>query len=235
MTFTKASFVAILAALSIAAANPINPAGHEERSLFNVNPGVTKRTLFNIKDIKDKKHQEFLKDAQKEAVEIAATALKHMDDEKYENYLKRWFGDADNVKDDVKGVLTNFVGDNKKGEGSTVLGDVNVWQEDYWKPKGQDKMFCDIEKDGRKGTAYYTPKAKKDKKPGMHFCDKFFERKDRKEYLKDDCKSIGNIIDTEHTTRSYRGSNVLHEFMHFEKVGKAQYVFGDNDATRNIN
>jgi hypothetical protein len=210
---------AVLATLSLTTANPTNSAGVEARNLFQVEPDLVKRTLFDVTDIKDKNHQKFLQDAQKEAVDIAGIALKHMNEDKYKDILGRWFGTESNIKDDVTGVLTNFVGDNKNSEGSSVLGDVKVLTQDYWVDPKTGEKFCDRKSNGKTGTAYFK---NKDGKPAMHYCDKFYERKSKADYLANNCASISNHIDTSTTTRQYRGANVLHEFMHYQKVGKAQ-------------
>lgn len=210
----------ILMTLRLGDATPILSASHSSRALFHLNPTLDKRTLFNVVDISDQGQQTFLQEAQKEAVDIAGIALKYMDDPAYADYLYRWFGTHEDVHDNVQGVFTNFLGGNENSEGSIVLGEVTVWQDDYWIPKNGDTPFCTREKDGRTGTAYYSPR---DDKPAMHYCDKFFERKGKADYLANDCASIANHIDTTTTTRAYRGADVLHEFMHFEKVGKAQY------------
>jgi hypothetical protein len=222
MVVIKAVAYAVLSLFILSTANPIRPSNVEARNLFQIEPSHAKRTLFNVDNISSEDQRTFLRDAQKEAVDIADVALRYMDDPKYADFRKRWFGVGDDVNDDIRGVLTNFVGDNKNGEGSIVLGDVKVWQSDYWL---KDPLYCDrTNKDGKTGTAYYTPTNKNHAGPSMHYCDKFYTRKSKQDYLANNCGSIATHIDTDTTTRMYRGANVMHEFMHFEKVGAAQYV-----------
>ena len=210
---------------SLVAATPIHPDDVQGRDLFKVSPGLDKRTLFNVEHIESAERRKFLQDAQKEAVDIAVVALKNFDNPKYRGYLTAWFGrdpkgHPGEVDDDVRGVLTNFVGDNANGEGSVVLSGVTVWQDDYLpvRPKWCDK----IDKEGRSATAYYSPTRKGGLGPSMHYCDKFFDRKNKADFLANNCASIANHIDTATTTRQYRGANVLHEFMHYGKVSEGQ-------------
>jgi hypothetical protein len=223
MAVIKTVICALLSLSTLTIANPI-PTDVESRDLFQIEPVNIKRSLFNVDNIKADKDKKYLQEALKEAVDIAGIALKFMDDPKYSSFLSKWFGSDETAADDVRGVLTNFVGDNHNGEGSSVLGEVKVWQEDYWK-RPPETPFCDRKgAGGRSPTAYYTKTTKTHAGHSMHYCPKFFERKSKADYLADSCKAIASHIDTDTTTRMYRGANVLHEFMHYEKVGKAQYV-----------
>jgi hypothetical protein len=146
MTLIKALLFVLLPLSSFTAATPINFDDVEARDLFQVNPSLEKRTLFNLENIQSDEQIKLLPDAQKEAVDIAAVALKHFDDSKHASYLAAWFGPdregwpVREVEDDVRGVLTNFVGDNANGEGSVVLGSAKVWQDNYLR---QDPKFCE--------------------------------------------------------------------------------------------
>jgi len=226
MTLAKTMFFVALSLSSLTTATPIKSNDVEARTLFQVNPGLEKRDLFNVENIKSDEQKKYLLDAQKEAVDIAGVALKNFDNPKYKDYLAAWFGTdrpgwpEGEVEDDVRGVLTNFVGANVNGEGSSVLSGVKVWQDDYL--RRDDPKYCAVVKDGKTATAYYSRTRKGGLGPSMHYCDKFFDRKSKADYLKDDCKSVASHIDTDTTTRQYRGANVLHEFMHYEKVGEAQ-------------
>jgi hypothetical protein len=228
MTLIKTLLLVVLPLSSLTAATPVNFYDVDARDLFQVNPSLDKRTLFNVENIESDERKKYLKDAQKEAVDIAGVALKHFDDPKYASYLTAWFGPdrpgwpMGEVEDDVRGVLTNFVGENINGEGSVVLSGVKVWQDDYLR-QGQPVQYCDqVNKDGKSPTAYYSRTRKGGLGPSMHFCEKFFNRKSKADYLADNCKSIANHIDTATTTRQYRGANVLHEFMHYGKVSEGQ-------------
>lgn len=227
LSHTMATFkylvVAVVAISGISQATPI-PDGNldilsgldaslDKRSLFSVDgvieSSINKRTIFNVGDLNDKAQEDALKQAQKDAVAVAAMALDKMDSEAHKDKLTRWFGEWPETHDKVEKVLKNFVGDNKDGEGARVLGDVKVWKDDYWKIKGTP--FCDITTpDGKTGTAYYKEKSGD---PGMHYCPKFFDRKKASDYIRDDCSHIANHIDTTTITRAFQGANVLHEFM----------------------
>jgi hypothetical protein len=225
MTLIKRLLLVLLPLSGLTAATPIKSNDVEARDLFQVNPSLDKRTLFNVENIQSDEQKKYLQDAQKEAVDIAAVALEKFDDPKYAGYLAAWFGPdregwpMGEVEDDVRGVLTNFVGGNANGEGSVVLGDVKVWQDDYLP---LDPKFCDQERDGKTPTAYYSRTRKGGLGPSMHYCDKFFNRKSKADYLANNCGSIANPINTDTTTRQYRGANVLHEFMHYGKVSEGQ-------------
>jgi hypothetical protein len=206
----------LVATFGLTTANPTQSSGVGARNLFQIEPDVMKRALYDVSNIKDNNRKKFLQDAQKEAVDIAGIALKHMNDDPYKDLIDHWFGTAKNIKADIKGVLENFVADNKNSEGASVLGQVRVHNDDYW---AMTPKFCDRTQNGRTGTAYFKPK---DRKPGMHFCDQFYQRKSKADYLANNCALISSHIDTDTTTRMYRGANVLHEFMHFSEVGKKQ-------------
>ena len=108
------------------------------------------------------------------------------------------------------------------GEGSVLLGDVKVWQDDYSVDKKTATKHCDfVNPEGKTAVAYYK---KRKGNPDMHYCYKFFTRKGKEEFLKNACASIANHIDTATTTRQYRGANIHHEFMHYPRVGQQQYV-----------
>lgn len=225
MTLIKTLLLVVLPLSSLAAATPVKFDDVEARALFQFNPSLDKRTLFNVEDIKSDDQKKFLQDAQKEAVDIAAVALSNFDNPKYAGYLAAWFGPdregslPGEVEDDVRGVLTNFVGANENGEGASILNGVTVWQDDFLP---LDPKFCDRVKDGKTATAYYSRTRKGGLGPSMHYCDKFFDRKSKADYLANNCAGIASHIDTDTTTRQYRGANVLHEFMHFGKVSEGQ-------------
>jgi len=178
---------------------------------------LVKRTFYNLDDVKKADRRKFLEEAHKEAVDMARTALLHMKDKKYKHILRTWFGDRHDAGSKVEKVLKAYVGDNKKSQGSTVLSQVKVWDDDYNKNKAGTR-FCDIvDENGKKGLAYFKFK---NGEPAMHFCDRFFERKGKADFLKNKCGSIAEHINTDSTTRKYRGANVFHEFMHFPQVGE---------------
>lgn len=223
MTSVKYTLYAILVAASLTFANPITPPGsHVESSL-----SLLKRDQFKLDDIEDDRRQEFLRNAQMEAVEIASLVLKKMDDTKYKPLLEGWFGthDKDMRAKHVRGVLKNVVGDveDSDGLGSLSLGLVKVYQEDFWVP--DDVLFCDINRDGKTGTAYFYAKETNDPEkpePTMHFCDKFFDKRIGKDKYLEGCSKFGNRINTNDIGRQFRGANVFHELMHYWEVGKKQ-------------
>ncbi|OJD34107.1 peptidase m35 [Diplodia corticola] len=218
MSLLKSVMLGALALSQFTQAYPAPDQGLEARKLYQVEDaisGLERRKLFNVDDISNDDHKKALKTGLKDAVEVASTALDKMDDEKYKSYLSAWFGDDDNHRDTVRQVYKNFVGSNHNKEGADVLGNVIVHNDDYHEINGQ--KFCSINNNGKTGTAYYKVK---DKKPGMHFCPKFFERKSKDEYIKDKCAGIAQHINTGSIGRVFQGANVLHEFMHYSKVGK---------------
>jgi hypothetical protein len=212
MLYAKYILGSILVTASRSLANPL---GHSARSHLQAGHTLSKRTLYDVDDLTDEGRRTFLRDAQKEAVDVAKTALDFFDDPRYADILPGWFGNTEGGADDARGVLTNFVGANDNGEGAVFLSDVKVWQDDYHQIDGVN--FCDINQNGRTGTAYFK---RRGGRPGMHFCDKAFGRLGTTEFLAAHC-GIDRIT-TDNTTRAFRGSNVLHEFMHFPKVGRAQ-------------
>jgi hypothetical protein len=205
-----------IAFIAVAHAAPTNQSSE-------IQHGLARRELFNVDDISVEADKKFLREAQKEAVEIPDTVLKNMDKPKYQEVRKRWFGTGSNVQDDVRGVCTNFVGLNIADEGAAILSEVNVWHDDYWIDRASGKRFCDrTNAQGKTPVAYYKPR---NKQPGMHYCDKFFKRQGRQEYLRLEekkCPQVGRQINTATTGGLYRGANVLHEFMHVPKVGPLQ-------------
>ncbi|KAF2676249.1 hypothetical protein K458DRAFT_352043 [Lentithecium fluviatile CBS 122367] len=153
-----------------------------------------------------------------------------MDDDKHKPKLEFWFGDQhsdDNGRETIRQVYKNFVGDNTDGTGSGTNGNVFVFTEDYWKPTdaqipgvGADgtKPYCTLEKDGKTGTAYF--KRTDDKKPAMHFCDKVWDRTDLATLTADSCSKLGDHVSTAAWTKNFIGANVLHEYMHYPRIGK---------------
>ncbi|KAH8726003.1 hypothetical protein GQ44DRAFT_771584 [Phaeosphaeriaceae sp. PMI808] len=173
----------------------------------SLNPvGVVKRALYNLDDLSDQSHKDKLTQGLKDAVTVAAKALEKMDDDKYKPKLEYWFGDKnsdDNGRETIRQVYKNFVGENTDGTGSGMNGGVFVFTDDYWKPTdaqipgvGADGTipFCNIDKDGKTGTAYF--KRTDDKKPAMHFCDKVWERTDLASLTADSCSKLGSVIST---------------------------------------
>ncbi|OJD32239.1 uncharacterized protein BKCO1_4000090 [Diplodia corticola] len=200
--------------------NGTNTTHLQARKLFqladgHVSDGIEKRAMFNVDQITDEGKQKALTQGLKDAVEIAKVTLDKMDKDRHADKIKAWFGEGDGYYELVQQVFRNFVGDNDDHEGADVLGNVIVHQDDYNNDLGSP--FCSIVKpDGKRGTAYYK---KKDGKPGMHFCDRYYERQDAEAYLADKCSGIPTKLDTDHIGRAFQGANVLHEFMHYPKVG----------------
>ena len=143
-----------------------------------------------------------------------------MDDDAHKDKLEYWFGEKSGAdeKEIIRQVYMNFVGDNSDGTGSATNGLVLVFSDDYWKPTNTEidigdgnTPFCSLEKDGKTGAAYY--RRTSDKKPGMHYCDKVFERSDLATLTADGCSKLGEHISTSVWTKNFIGANVLHEFM----------------------
>ena len=183
---------------------------------------MAKRSLYNLDDISDQDHKDKLNQGLKDAVTIVAKLLEKMDDPKHTDKLEGWFGSEqsdDNARATIKNVFTNFVGSNTDGTGADVLGDVHVYQDDYWKPTGKqlpglgdgNTPFCSLSKNGKTGTAYY--RVQSDKTPGMHYCDKVWSRGDLAALTADGCSNLGTVMDAELMTKKFIGANVLHEFM----------------------
>lgn len=179
--------------------------------------------MFDVSDIPEKDRKDKLTQGLKDAVTIVGAALGKngqdgMDSEKHKDKLERWFGDKNSdekARDKIRKVYENFYGENKDGTGADVLGKVRVLKDDYWSPKapiGNGKTpFCQVEKNGKSGTAYTKPYKKI---PSMHFCDKVFDRKNQlSDLIKDKCASLGSVMDTDRMGKSFPGFAVLHEFM----------------------
>ncbi|CAI6277877.1 unnamed protein product [Periconia digitata] len=223
-TFTNQA-LAVFAISSLVQAHP--QGGFHSTS---ANPAlVTKRKLYNLDQISDQDQKDKLTQGLKDAVTIAAKVLEKMDDSAHESKWEYWFGPKSDSesREKIRNVFKNFVGDNKDGTGADINGDVLVFPDDYWTPSKKEigdgntdgnTPFCSIDINGKTGTAYYKPT--QDKKPGMHYCDKVWDRKNLKTLLEDNCKALGNHISTVLWTKQFIGANVLHEFMHYPKVGK---------------
>ncbi|EUC43262.1 hypothetical protein COCMIDRAFT_7299 [Bipolaris oryzae ATCC 44560] len=189
---------------------------------------AVKRALYNLDAVSDQDHKDKLTQGLKDAITIAAKTLEKMDDEQHLDKLEYWFGDQHsdaNGREQIRQVYKNFVGENTDGTGADVNGDVIVDDTDYWKPKaGQapnadgQTPFCSLEQDGKTGTAYF--KRHSDKKPGMHFCDKVWSRDNLAGLLADDCSALSGQVSTATWSKNFIGSNVLHEFMHYPKIGQ---------------
>jgi hypothetical protein len=181
-----------------------------------------KRALYNLDDISTQDQKNKLTQGLRDAVKVAAQTLEKMDSDKYKPRLEFWFGDQhsdSNARETIRQVYKNLVGDNDDGTGSDVNGNVVVYGDDYWKPTdaqfpgvGADgtKPYCDLKKDGKSGAAYYK---KNQKKPGMHFCDKVFDRTNLTTLLGGSCELLGDYISTKYWTKQFIGANVLHEYM----------------------
>jgi hypothetical protein len=183
---------------------------------------VVKRALYNLDNISDQSQKDKLTQGLKDAVTITAKVLEKMDDDAHKDKLAYWFGDkksGDGDREIIRQVLTNFVGDNPDGTGSDKNGQVLVFSDDYWKPTDREipgvgdgnTPYCSLEKDGKKGAAYYKRTA--DKKPGMHYCDKVYDRANLETLTNDDCAKLGDHISTAAWTKNFIGGNILHEFM----------------------
>ncbi|KAF2853096.1 hypothetical protein T440DRAFT_505976 [Plenodomus tracheiphilus IPT5] len=213
------------AVLTVAHAHP--QGGPQSRS---PNPAwLVKRELYDLNDITDTGRKDKLTQGLKDAVTIAAKALEKMNDDTHKPKLEYWFGDQhsnDEARTKVQGVLKNFVGDNTDGTGAPTVGKVTVYNGDYWKPTAKEipgvgdgtTGFCSLEKDGKTGAAYF--KRDDNKKPAMHYCDKVFDRTDLATLTADGCSKLGEHISTAVWTKNFIGANVLHEFMHYPRVGK---------------
>jgi hypothetical protein len=137
-----------------------------------------------------------------------------MDDDKHKDKLEFWFGKEhsdDDARKAIKSVFEKFAGDDGDEDGLDDTGKVKVYAEDYYKIKGNES--CSIKtKGGKTGTAYYKTKGLL-KKPGMHFCDKVFERADLSTLKSDGCKALGDRVSTTAWTKNFVGANVLYEYM----------------------
>ncbi|KKY27152.1 hypothetical protein UCDDS831_g00897 [Diplodia seriata] len=168
---------------------------------------------------------EVLRQGLKDAIEVARVVVDNMDKDRHKDKVEAWFGKKDgvNYEQDVAKVFKNMVGKNHHHEGADVLGQLIVYPDDYWFVKQFKKNFCDVNNNGKTGTAYY--KLRDGQYHGMHYCDKFFTRLSLKDYtdqyLKDDCANMADHIDTDHIGRKFQGANVLHGVMHFPLVGAA--------------
>jgi hypothetical protein len=72
-------------------------------------------------------------------------------------------------------------------------------------------LFCSLEKDGKKGAAYY--RRTDNRKPGMHFCDTVYKRGNLEALTSNKCAKLADHISTATWTKNFIGANVLHEFM----------------------
>lgn len=189
----------------------------------SLNPAwVVKRSLYNLDKISDQSQKDKLTQGLKDAVTIAAKTLEKMDDDKHKDKLEFWFGDKHsdaNGRELVRQVYKNFVGDNTDGTGAEVIANVIVDEVDYWKPTAAqlpntpadgNTAFCDLEVNGKKGTAYFK---RNNNKPGMHYCDKVWDRADLATITANDCSSLSGQVSTATWSKNFIGSNVLHEFM----------------------
>ncbi|KAH8722445.1 hypothetical protein GQ44DRAFT_774943 [Phaeosphaeriaceae sp. PMI808] len=93
---------AFWATFSLTVSKPTQSIVARARDIFQVEPDLIKRTLYNVDNIPEQFNKGYLKKAQIVAVEITATALKHINDVNHREKLDKWFGD------------------------------VTVWQEDYF-------------------------------------------------------------------------------------------------------
>ncbi|KAF1969852.1 hypothetical protein BU23DRAFT_429318, partial [Bimuria novae-zelandiae CBS 107.79] len=129
----------------------------------------------------------------------------------------------------IRQVYKNFVDANPDGTGADVNGNIIVSSTDYWKPTPEQSdgvgdgntPFCSLSKDGKTGTAYYKKNPDNANKPSMHFCDKVWDRSDLAGLTADNCAALGDHVSTVAWTKNFIGANVLHEFMHYPKIGKA--------------
>jgi hypothetical protein len=194
-----------------------------DNALLNHRAGLAKRKLYDLSDIPEQDRKDKLTQGLKDAVTIVGAVLGKdgqdgMDSSKHEDKLERWFGDKNSdtaARDKIRNVFKNFYGDNKDGTGADVLGNVHVLKDDYWIPKppiGDDKTpFCKLEKEGKSGTAYTKPF---NKIPSMHFCPKVYDlEKKLEDLVKDDCASLGSVMNTDRMGKPFPGFAVLHEFM----------------------
>lgn len=183
---------------------------------------LIKRRLYNLDDVADQSQKDKLTQGLKDAVTVASRTLSLMDDDAHRDKLEGWFGaenSDDNARELIRQVFKNFVGDTGDETGADVNGNVLVSDTDYWIPTPEQiggpadgtTPFCDLEtSDGKKGTAYYKTR---NKKPGMHFCDKVWDREDLAGLTADGCSGLGNLMNTPRMTKNFIGANVLHEFM----------------------
>jgi hypothetical protein len=181
-----------------------------------------KRTLYNLDDISDQDRKDKLTQGHKDAVTIAAKVLEKMDDDKYSGTLQYWFGDKhtnDDSKGKIKGVFTNFVGDNTDGTGSEINGRTTVYKDDYWVPAKGDlggvgdgtTGFCGLKNSaGKTAAAYYK---RFNGGAGMHYCDKVYDRSNLDTLKADNCALLGDQVSTKKWTKNFIGANVLHETM----------------------
>jgi hypothetical protein len=127
---------------------------------------MVKRALYNLDSISDQSQKDKLTQGLKDAITVAAKVLEKMDGDAHKDKLSYWFGDkrsGTNERENIRQVYKNFVGDNSDGTGSDTNGQIVVLSNDYWVPAsgqlggvGDGKTpFCSLEKDGKKGAAYY--------------------------------------------------------------------------------
>ncbi|KKY26399.1 hypothetical protein UCDDS831_g01474 [Diplodia seriata] len=219
MSFLKALTLVVLALSQFTHAIPYpthNPHEARKQSSLEPSPGSNsksnpeKRSIFNVDRIPDTGEKAALTQGLKDAVAVAKMALAKMDDDKHKDKVTQWFGPSADHPPVVKQVFQNFV-----GGATNELGPVVVWDVDYGRRGG--RPFClATDAQGRKGTAYFWPRRGR---PGMHFCPKFFGRKNARDYVAGGCGNVSANIDTETVGRAFQGANVLHEFMHYDKVG----------------
>jgi hypothetical protein len=181
-----------------------------------------KRDLFNLDDFSDQDRKNKLTQGHKDAVTIAAKALEKMDEEKYSGTLQYWFGDKhtnDESKEMIRGVFKNFLGKNTDGTGSDINRHTIVYKGDYWvPPKGAlggvgdgTTRFCSLKNSaGKTATAYFK---RENGEPGMHYCDKVFDRSNLETLKAGECKLLGDQVSTKKWGKNFIGANVLHETM----------------------
>ncbi|KAL1633445.1 hypothetical protein SLS58_011076 [Diplodia intermedia] len=206
--------------LSFSHASPLNNTIGSRRSLFSVDgeqlSSHERRSLFDVTGISDDAQKAALQQGQRDALDMARVALNNYQEERHVEKIDMWFGQNEDYPDIVGNVLATFIGADRDSEGADALGDVTVYPDDYWKQKDPSQQFCTIVKDdGSTGAAYF---AWNNKVPGMHFCPKFFTRKDADDFLANSCSSIADHMSTATMTRVFQGANVYHEFMHYPAV-----------------
>ena len=169
-----------------------------------------------------------------DAIKIAAAVLdpnNGIDNTQNDQYLSAYFGASDeNTRITVKQVFQNLVGSNTDGTGSSIVGTIKVWNDDYfippdgWSGVGDGVTpACQLRAmgSGKTLTAYTRTR---DRSPGMHFCPKFLDQmsqgKTLDSIISNGCSALANnpVMDTTAMNRNNYAFAILHEFFHLKAV-----------------
>lgn len=202
-----------------------------------------KRTLWNVNDLPTE-HKILATSGLFDAMQVVKMVLgktpgkKGMLDPKHRGKVAQWFGpnyDKAQYWLHIYEVFFNMYDPqqavNDDTYGTTAVGQVHVWNDDYWLPTRTQvpqalnadgkTPWCNLkDKNGKVGMGYFKMR---DGGPGMHFCDRAWHGSTLKMWLgasNGGCKVMGNVLNPETMIKTFLGSVILHEYFHYDQVGQ---------------